>query len=400
MTRGSRRVIPGARGTTVVSLPGVALLCAALLGVAMPGVALAGGQTGPAERPPMAEEVFKNLQVLKGIPVNQFMETMGFFTASVGVDCTFCHATESGGSWDKYADDNAHKRTARRMVLMVTAINRDNFGGRRVVTCYTCHRGGNRPRVTPSLAALYGASPPDEANDEVAVAPGAPSADQVLDTYIQALGGAPRLAGLTSFVAKGTFQGYEDTEKHPVEVFARAPGQRATIVHAADGDSSTTYDGRTGWIAASYSQQPVPVLALSGGDLEGARMDGELSFPARIKQAFSDWRVGVPATIDDRAVQVLQGTSAGRVLTTFYFDAESGLLLRLVRYTDSPVGRIPTQIDYADYREVSGVKMPFRWTVTWLDGRSTFELSEVRPNAPIDAATFGRPAQPTSGQRK
>jgi photosynthetic reaction center cytochrome c subunit len=400
MTRGSRRVIPGARGTTVVSLPGVALLCAALLGVAMPGVALAGGQTGPAERPPMAEEVFKNLQVLKGIPVNQFMETMGFFTASVGVDCTFCHATESGGSWDKYADDNAHKRTARRMVLMVTAINRDNFGGRRVVTCYTCHRGGNRPRVTPSLAALYGASPPDEANDEVAVAPGAPSADQVLDTYIQALGGAPRLAGLTSFVAKGTFQGYEDTEKHPVEVFARAPGQRATIVHAADGDSSTTYDGRAGWIAASYSQQPVPVLALSGGDLEGARMDGALSFPARIKQAFSDWRVGVPATIDDRAVQVLQGTSAGRVLTTFYFDAESGLLLRLVRYTDSPVGRIPTQIDYADYREVSGVKMPFRWTVTWLDGRSTFELSEVRPNAPIDAATFGRPAQPTSGQRK
>src|SRR5881296_3081552 len=100
------------------------------------------------EKPLMAEEVFKNVQLLKGIPVNQFMETMGFFSASLAADCTFCHVAESGGSWDKYADDNAHKQTARRMMRMVSEINRTNFGGRMVVTCYTCHRGGNRPKVT------------------------------------------------------------------------------------------------------------------------------------------------------------------------------------------------------------------------------------------------------------
>ena len=110
----------------------------------------------------MAEDVFKNLQVIKGVTVNQFMETMGFFTASVGGDCTFCHVNESGGNWAKYADDNARKRIARRMVTMVAGINRDNFGGRQVVTCYTCHRGGNRPLVTASLAALYGSAAPDE----------------------------------------------------------------------------------------------------------------------------------------------------------------------------------------------------------------------------------------------
>ena len=377
----ARRIIPGALGTTAVSL-----LCAAL----------AGGQTAPAQAPPMAEEVFKNLQVLKGIPVNQFMETMGFFSAALGADCTYCHVQESGGSWEKYADDNAHKRTARRMVLMMSAINRDNFGGRRVVTCYTCHRGGNRPKVTPSLAALYGASPPEEPDDVIAAvpAPGAPSAGLVLDKYIQALGGAARLANLTSFVAKGTYEEYADRTKRPVEVFARAPGQRATIVHAPDGDSSTVYDGRAAWIAAPITARPVPVLALAGGDLDAARLDAELSFPARIKQTLSGWRVGFPATIDGRDVNVVQGTTAGRAPATFYFDAESGLLVRLVRYADSPVGRIPMQTDYADYREVAGVKMPFRWTATWLDGRSTIELSEVRANAPIAPATFGRPATP------
>ena len=77
-----------------------------------------------------------------------------------------------------------------------------------------------------------------------------------------------------------------------------------------------------------------------------------------------------------------------------YFDKESGLLVRLIRYTDSPVGLNPTQIDYADYREVAGVKMPFRWTVTWLDGRSIIELTDVQPNASVDAAKFARPAAP------
>ena len=197
------------------------------------------------------------------------------------------------------------------------------------------------------------------------------------------------------------YQGYEDPDKHPVEIFAKAPGQRTTIVHTAEGDSTTTYDGRAGWIAGPSGEKPVPVLALAGGDLDGIKLDAELTFPARTKQSLTEWRrVNFPDPVDDRDVQVLQGTTAGRTLTTFYFDAESGLLLRLVRSGDSPVGRIPTQIDFADYRTVAGVKMPFRWTTTWLDGRSTTELTEVQPNVPIDAAKFAQPTPPTTGPRK
>ena len=99
--------------------------------------------------------------------------------------------------------------------------------------------------------------------------------------------------------------------------------------------------------------------------------------------------------LDGREVQVAQGTSAWGSSVKLYFDKQSGLLVRQVRYTNVPVGRVPTQVDYADYRDVSGVKMPFRWTVTWVDGRSTFELSDVKPNAQIDAAKFAKPVPPT-----
>jgi hypothetical protein len=168
------------------------------------------------------------------------------------------------------------------------------------------------------------------------------------------------------------------------------------IVHTPNGDATTTYDGRNGWTAAPTTDRPIPLLALSGGDLNAAKLDADLCFPARIKQSLTEWRGGVPDTIDNRAVQVVQGRSAARTPVRLFFDKESGLLVRLVRYTDSPVGLNPTQIDYADYREVAGVKMPFRWTVTWLDGRSTIELTDVQPNVPVDAAKFARPAVPTA----
>ena len=97
----------------------------------------ASAQVGADQKPQMAEDVFKNVQVLKGISVDEFMATMGFFAASLSLNCTDCHTAESGGSWARYADDTALKNTARRMVVMVNAINKADFGGERKITCYT-----------------------------------------------------------------------------------------------------------------------------------------------------------------------------------------------------------------------------------------------------------------------
>ena len=342
-----------------------------------------------SERPRMAEEVFKNVQILKGIPVKEFMETMGFFAAATGMNCTQCHVEEAGGNWAKYADDNALKQTTRRMITMMNAINQSYFGGRRFVTCYSCHRGLTRPLVTPDLAEQYGTPILREPDEILRQADGAPSADKLLDKYIQALGGAERLAKITSFAAKGTYRGYDDPEPYPAEIYAKAPAQRATIVHGADGDTTITYDGRNGFAAAPESATPVSVLPLTGDDLNGAKIEAQLSFPAQIRQALNDWRVGFPVTINDREVQVVQGKPAtgGRPLK-LYFDTESGLLVRLLRFTDTPVGAVPTQIDYADYRDVSGIKVPFKWTTTWTDGRSITELTGIELNVPIDPSRF------------
>ena len=120
------------------------------------------------------------------------------------------------------------------------------------------------------------------------------------------------------------------------------------------------------------------------------RIEAELTFPARIKQALRDVRVGDRVSINDRDAQVVQGRTAAGTLVTLYFDAETALLTRLTRYTDSPIGRIVTQYDYGDYRPVDGVRIPFTWTRTWLDGRSVFRLTDVRPNVPIPADRFAR----------
>ena len=369
---------------------------AALCGVWLLEVALAARQTVPEEKPVMSEQFFKNVQVLKGIPVDEFLDTMGMFAASTGLNCTDCHIEESGGSWARYADDNQLKRTTRGMIALVNTLNRTNFGGRRVLSCYSCHNGGRRPRVIPSLAVQYTVEPIiDDPYEILQPAPGAPSADTVLDKYIQAVGGAARLANVTSVVAKGTYRGFDDFEMYPLEIFATAPNQRSTILHSQYGDMTTTYDGRSGWLAAPTESKPAPVMALTGGNLEGAGVDAELLFPGRIKQTLGGWVVGPLTLMNDREVRIVQGKKASGSPIKLYFEEESGLLVRVVRYSsESPVGRVPTQIDYEDYRDVSGIKMPFKWTSTWTDGRTAFELSSVQLNARIDATRFAKPTPP------
>jgi photosynthetic reaction center cytochrome c subunit len=362
-------------------------LCAALW---LSSVVLTRGQTAPAG-PPMSEQVFKNIQVLKGIPVNEFMGTMGVFSAALGMSCEDCHAA-GDVDWSVYAKDSPRKQMARVMVTMMATINKTHFGGRQVVTCYTCHRGSARPRNTADLADLYG-TPGVDPNGLFEQAPNQPPPEQVLDKFIQAIGGTQRVTALKSYVAKGTSAGYgPENEPRPTEVYAR-PGQRTTIIHTSAGDATTAYDGRAGWIAAPF--RPVAVLALSDQEIDGLKLDADLAFPSNIRQALTKWRVGLPGVIDDREVRVVQGTTTHGATATLSFDMETGLLRRQVRYVDSPVGRISTQTDYEEYREVAGVKMPVRWMVTWLDGRDVFEIKDVQPNVTIDAARFARPPAPT-----
>ena len=368
--------------------------------ISMLAVASARAQAAAPEKPPMADDVFKNIQVLHGLTVDQFMGTMGFIAAALSLNCSECHDTSSSAA---FALDNPRKQMARKMILMVDAFNKANFGGKREVTCYSCHRGDTRPKVTPSLADQYSTPPPDDP-DEIEIPPtpipNPLSADQLFDKYIQALGGAGRLATINSLVGHGTYEGFDTSDdKVPVDVYAKAPNQRSTIVHLDSGDNIRTFDGRNAWNTSAGTFLPLPVLELTNGEREGAELDAALAFPVQIKKLLKNWQTGFPPSrVDDNEVDIVQGTSASNTPVKFYFDKKSGLLIRIVRYTDTVLGLIPTQIDYSDYREVSGVKMPFHWVTTWTDGRSTTDLTSVQANVAIDAAKFAKPT-PTAGQK-
>lgn len=386
----------------------------ALLTLAIMGTLLAVAQPPAQPKPLLAEQAFKNIQALKGIPVDDFMETMGIMSAALGFDCSDCHI---GAGTDKvnWAADTPRKVMARSMVNMLFSINKNNFGGRQVVTCWTCHRNRDKPQVTPSMDIIY-SSPTLEADDVISQLPGLPPAESILDRYIQAAGGAQRLAELKSFVATGSSVGFGGFGGGgSVEIVAKAPDKRATITifkkETGRGDQIRTYDGSLGWV-----RTPLNVLGeyqLGGGDLDGARIDAELSFPGQIKQLFTNLKTGEPASITDlgapssqsslqqdvalgqnHSVNIVQGTATRGLVVTLYFDKQTGLLVRELRFGPSPIGRVPTQIDYADYRDVGGIKLPFRITYAWLDGRDSIELSEIKTNVPVDEAKFGRPGPP------
>jgi photosynthetic reaction center cytochrome c subunit len=344
------------------------------------------------EKAPLSDEVFKNVQVMKGIPVDQFMATMGFFAASLGMSCEDCHMADDR-NWAGFAADNTRKRMARRMIQMVQTINKDNFGGRQMVSCWSCHRGADAPRTVPDFNVQYGPLQPSDPNAVVVQNPLSPMPDAVFDKYMQAVGGAQKAAALTSFTATGTNVGYgpESADKRQTEIYATAmPVRRSVVIHTSNGENTTAYNGVNAWYAAPL--RPVDVLPLAGQELAGAKIDAMLQFPAQIKQIAPRWRVGSSVTINDADVDVVQGNTADGIIVSLYFDQKTGLLTRSVRYTDSPVGKIPVQVDYSDYRDVNGVKMPFKFTSTWLDGRDTFELTQIRPNVTVEAARFAKPA--------
>src|SRR5262249_2333228 len=158
--------------------------------------------------------------------------------------------------------------------------------------------------------------------------------------YLQAVGGAQKAAAVTSIVFKGTYEGYAEP-KAPVDIYVKAPNQRTMIVHTDAGDRTTTCDGNNGWMAAPSADRPFPVISYTGGDLAGARLDAELSVPVGIKQAITRPVVG-STNIDDKDVIIVQGiANGGRSSLKLYFDKQSGLLVRQVRFAETIIGRVP-----------------------------------------------------------
>ena len=355
-----------------------------LLGVM--GIAIARGQSIPPKPasepgavPKLAEEEYKNIQALKGIPAEQVIPSMQFIAASLGVECEYCHVPRQ---MDK--DDKKTKATARKMIGMMMAINKENFEGHREVTCYSCHRGSADPVATPIISADEPKREPTESGKPGEAKPVLPPANQLLDKYLGAVGGAEALQKITSRVQKGTltFGG----QHFPVDVYSKAPEKRLSVIHLANGDSVTAFDGNQGWLSV-----PGRVHMMSAPENAAARIDADLYFPLHVKTLYEKFGVDGGEKIVGHDTYVVVGRNEGQARLRLYFDKESGLLLRLIRYAETPLGRNPTQIDYADYRDANGLKVPFRWTLSRPGNQFTIQVEQLQQNVPVDDAKFVAP---------
>jgi photosynthetic reaction center cytochrome c subunit len=331
----------------------------------------------------LAEEQFKNIQALKGIPADQLIPAMQFISASLGVECEFCHVHDKMDS-----DDKKPKKIARQMITMMLDIDKNNFEGRLEVTCYTCHRGAAMPVSIPAIKdeEMGGPGGPGK---ELAEKPALPKPEELLDKYLAAVGGAAAVEKITTRVQKGKLMAFGG-QSFPAEVYSKAPGKRVSVMHLKDGDSVTAFDGQRGWLSVPGR----PAHMMSASENNSARLDADLHFPVHVKTLYPKFKVDSGEKIDGHDSYLVMGYEEGRPPLRLYFDTQTGLLLRLVRYAQSPLGLNPTQIDYADYREADGVKVPFRWTISRPGNRFSIQVEEMKQNVPVDDSKFIAPPPP------
>ncbi|HEV2765027.1 MAG TPA: c-type cytochrome [Pyrinomonadaceae bacterium] len=362
-------------------------------GGAAKGVALVAPAHAPlgaqGERP--VEAVRKNIQVLKGLPASQLFPLMNFVSASLGVRCNYCHVNTGGDdNWVWESDEKPSKRVARDMMRMVLDLNRNNLeafrgGG---VTCYTCHRGGLEPARLPSL-------PLTGAQHETGVVPlpkpadALPTAEAVLGKYVEAVGGREAAARLKTRVIRGTREASQG-RSWPLEVNMKGADKFAIAVTVPQqGVSRQGFEGQSGWLKNPREQR-----ALSAADLSALRQTAELYEVVKIREPFPAMTVTGRETVGDRAAYVLEAKRPAGVVEKFYFDAQTGLLLRKLTLTHNLLLPIPEQIDFEDYREVDGVKLPFTIRISNIDSyfSSTRKLVEIKHNVPLDDSLFRPPA--------
>ena len=338
-----------------------------------------------APKPKLAEDEYKNIQALKGIPADQLIPSMQFIAASLGVECEYCHVTHANEK-----DDKKTKLTARKMINMMMAINKDNFEGHREVTCYSCHRGSPDPVATPIITDEEPRLPMEEGKKPGDAKPALPPAEAILDKYLAAVGGAEALQKITSRVQTGTLTAFGG-QHFPMDVYAKAPDKRHSVMHLQNGDSVTAFNGTQGWLSI-----PGRVHIMSAAENDAARIDADFYFPSHIRKLYAEFRVDNGEKIDGHETYLVIGRTEGQPPLRLYLDKDSGLLIRLIRYAETPLGRNPTKIDYADYREANGVKIPFRWTLSRPGNRFTIQVEKVQQNVTVDDAKFVVPPPPAA----
>ena len=334
-----------------------------------------------------AQKAFKNVQVLKDISADDLVSSMEFISSSLGVSCDFCHVRNA---FEK--DDKTPKKIARQMIQMVITLNGQNFQGKRAVTCYTCHRGGRAPVSIPAT----GTKVPSDFEDtyvseimpedlQLKVSSGLPPVADILAKYVTALGGRSAIERILTRMEKGSVS-FDGGPRFPIEVLTKIPDKRIFTIHMQSGDSSTAFDGAKGWSSSPGS----PVRDMRRADLPGARLDADLQFALNLQKTFSEFKALTKTKIDASDSVLVFASNQDQPPVELYFDLDSGLLLRQVRFAVSPLGLNPTRIDYGAYKEFDGVKVPTHLRVAGPNRHLDIKFDQITQNVPLADSKFER----------
>jgi hypothetical protein len=364
--------------------------------------ALATGQFAAAQGPQpgqKAGDFFKNVQILKDIPANLMQPTMQFMEISLGVHCVYCHDQDNT---KRELDVKPTKARAREMLRMVNTINETTFGGRQVVTCYTCHRGATKPVVV--LPHGGGEEMPGgianqaRQRGERPIQGQAPTVDQVLDRHINGIGGAESLAKVTSITGKGTVTNYahldEVHQERPLPIVTPVDfvvkGDKSMLVqHNANGDAVQTYNAGSGWARAGNGN----ANDLRPDVLDVAKLQTAIYNPTMFKQIVTGMQVTGQDVIGNLETTVITGRMTTLPVVKLYFDRESGKLVSV--YYQQPSGFCchAFRMDVGDYTVQGGIQVPARITTVGVrDSFTVYRFDTLQANAAVDDARFAKPA--------
>lgn len=368
----------GARTRSWLGVAAAAALAAGMLVEPIPGALAAGDE----EQPP------KNVKILTGLSALQLQRTMNFIRGSLGVHCDHCHAftPEDGGKWDFPSDEKATKRTARKMIQMVADINRTTFDGRPVVSCFTCHHGSLHPvRELPLPQAPPPWPTPPPPPDPAA---GMPAPERILDRYVQALGGGAAVAKLRARHMRGVVVTLEGREL-PLEVDQAAPDRYLSKVTTQGGEIVRGFNGEVAWTKTGDKAR-----LLTDGEAEQMRALADFWRDLRFQDRLSGLKTLGRLALDGGQADVIEGMRADGRTERLFFDTATGLLVRRIVLMPTLVGLVPEQIDFNDYRDAGGIKLPFVVRLSDVDPwvGMTRRYEEIRIDAPIDPSRFDPPA--------
>ena len=335
------------------------------------------------------DQTGKNIQVLKGLPESQLFLVMNFVATSLGVQCSFCHVqqgkdpTTGTTKWLWESDDKPPKQTARRMMQMVLSIKANNKVDFREneVTCYTCHRGQRKPIGLPSMPlARSGHEGPDDA--ALSASKSLPSLDQIFSKYVEAVGGSAA-TNTATLVLKGRREATQN-RSWPNDITVASPDKFLLVTTTDTGTIRQIVNGDKGWAVNGANVRPLsPAEAL-----DATRRGNELFTVVKVKPS-QNMRVSGIQKVGEREAYVVENSTDAKT-ERYYFDSQTGLLLRTITLNKTVLMPFPEQVDFEDYREVDGVKMPFTIRYSAIDTYDSWvrTFTEIKRNVAVEDTLF------------